>query len=310
MSYKVTYRLRNGKNDFIGAKDKSDVDEKVKELKASDHEIIDIEILKAKVYVKNPSDAPPGMKVEEGKRGGHYYESDQIEQYKKPKLKIPEVNVVSEDSDEMLYLLRFFEEEKITPKAPLSIDYINGIIKKHNINTGGAIINLLPCIVGSAFAFVLCHDPNNIYISAKDEQTTINWINDLKGVLQNERYSVDELNFNVEDKDASMIIHETGHTKVHKFVNLKDIKTQKEMEQIEYEKFKEYADYLIFHYGVGIDNIYEKLDEILAEDYRQLIGGTQSNIPNRYLYPVDTKNSKYFKYKEQRLNILRKMGVF
>jgi phage head maturation protease len=32
-------------------------------------------IQKAKVYIKNPSEAPSGVKVQEGKRGGHYYES-------------------------------------------------------------------------------------------------------------------------------------------------------------------------------------------------------------------------------------------
>lgn len=37
-------------------------------------------ILKAKVYVKNPSDVPQGVKLEEGERGGHYYESGQTSQ--------------------------------------------------------------------------------------------------------------------------------------------------------------------------------------------------------------------------------------
>jgi len=36
-------------------------------------------IHKAKVYVKNPSDTPQGVKLQEGKRGGHYYESGQQE---------------------------------------------------------------------------------------------------------------------------------------------------------------------------------------------------------------------------------------
>jgi len=31
-------------------------------------------IHKAKVYVKNPSDAPKGVKIEECPQGGHYYE--------------------------------------------------------------------------------------------------------------------------------------------------------------------------------------------------------------------------------------------
>lgn len=34
-------------------------------------------IQKAKVYVKNPQDVPPGFKVERGKRGGYYYESSE-----------------------------------------------------------------------------------------------------------------------------------------------------------------------------------------------------------------------------------------
>ena len=36
-------------------------------------------IQKAKVYVKNPDQAPPGVKLQTGKRGGQYYLSDDIE---------------------------------------------------------------------------------------------------------------------------------------------------------------------------------------------------------------------------------------
>jgi hypothetical protein len=44
-------------------------------------------IQKAKVYVKNPSDAPQGVKVEQGPEGGHYYESDADSSINKPKSK-------------------------------------------------------------------------------------------------------------------------------------------------------------------------------------------------------------------------------
>lgn len=37
-------------------------------------------IYKAKVYIKNPSEAPQGSKVERGKRGGHYYESTSMQE--------------------------------------------------------------------------------------------------------------------------------------------------------------------------------------------------------------------------------------
>lgn len=36
---------------------------------------IDTNVYKAKVYVKTPQDAPPGVKLEQGPKGGHYYES-------------------------------------------------------------------------------------------------------------------------------------------------------------------------------------------------------------------------------------------
>ncbi len=75
--YRVTYRDKSGKKDFIGAHDKSEVDEKVKELESHGHKVLDIDILKAKVYVKNPSEVPQGTKVNRGERGGLYYESEE-----------------------------------------------------------------------------------------------------------------------------------------------------------------------------------------------------------------------------------------
>jgi len=85
-SYRVTYQDKKGKKDFVGAHDKNEVDEKVRELENHGHKVLDIDILKAKVYVKNPSDAPSNVKVQEGERGGHYYESGQTSQENEPKV--------------------------------------------------------------------------------------------------------------------------------------------------------------------------------------------------------------------------------
>jgi len=62
-------------------------------------------IQKAKVYVKNPSEAPVGVKLERGKRGGHYYESSQVK--------------TNEDRDNFLYYLKY--------------NYVNDFDKKNKI---------------------------------------------------------------------------------------------------------------------------------------------------------------------------------
>jgi hypothetical protein len=73
-SYRVTYQDKQGKKDFVGAKDKAESDDKVKELEQFGHKIVDVDNLKSKIYIKNPSDAPKGVKVKVGEHGGHYYE--------------------------------------------------------------------------------------------------------------------------------------------------------------------------------------------------------------------------------------------
>jgi len=264
-------------------------------------------ILKAKVYVKNPADAPQGVKLQEGRRGGQYYMSDDIERSKPVTQNIKTINI---DSPEFLKIMPMMDDEDIKEATPISSVYIKKLVKDRKIDLSGATLNLLPLNMSDAFAFVGPNDPTNIYLPATDDFEINKWNNETKQALLAASYSEDELDFGVDDKRATTIIHEVGHTKVHKFINLKDIKTLQDFQKTEFEKFKEYVSYLSTHYGTHFSLVYEKLDEILAEDYRQLIGGSQAKIPNRYLFPVDTVNSENYRYKEGRLNILRKMGVF
>jgi len=268
-------------------------------------------IKKAKVYVKNPAEAPPGAKLQEGKRGGQYYISDDMERSKPAAQQVKNrVETIFVDSQKFLNVMLMMGDDEYTSTAPTSIEYINGLIKKHNIDLGGVTLNLLPLNISNAFAFVSSNDPTNIYLPATSEHEYAEWVDELKDILKEANYTPEELSFITEDKRAVTIIHEVGHTKVHKFINFKDIKTQLEFQKIEYEKFKKYAQYVQMHYGVSLNAMYESLDEILAEDYRQIVGGSQAKIPNRYLYPTDTITSDRYKYKEGRLNILREMGVF
>jgi len=267
-------------------------------------------IKKAKVYVKNPAEAPPGVKLQEGKRGGQYYMSDDIERSKPTASKTQNIKTINIDSPEFLKIMPMMDDEDIKKATPISSVYIEKLIKDRKIDLSGATLNLLPLNMLDAFAFVSSRDPTNIYLPAADDFEINKWNNETKEALLAASYSEDELDFGIEDKRATTIIHEVGHTKVHKFINLKDIKNQEDFQQIEFNKFIEYATYLHDHYGTDFNLVHEKLDEILAEDYRQLIGGSQAKIPNRYLFPVDTINSANYKYKEGRLNILRKMGVF
>ena len=268
-------------------------------------------IRKAKVYIKNPADAPPGVKLQEGKRGGQYYMSDDMER-SKPKVQQVKnrVETLSVDSRKFLNIMLLMSDDEYFSAEPISAEYINALIKKHNIDLGGATLNLLPLNMPDAFAFVAANDPTNIYLPSTSAFEYSKWVHEVKDVLKDVNYTNEELSFTAEDKRATTIVHEVGHTKVHKFINLKDIPTTDEFKRIEYDRFKEYAQYLQTYYGVNFSAMYQNLDEILAEDYRQIIGGSQAKIPNRYLYPTDTITSDRYKHKEKRLNILRKMGVF
>lgn len=273
-------------------------------------------IHKAKVYVKNPADTPPGVKLQEGKRGGKYYMSDDMERSKpaaqqvETKPAAQQVETISVDSQKFLSVMLVMRDDKYISAKPISADYINGLIKRHNIDLGGATLNLLPLNLSHAFAFVLSNNPTNIYLSATSEREYTEWVHELKDILKTVNYTDEELNLTVEDKWATTIIHEVGHTKVHRFINLKSLQSQDEFRKTVYDKFKKYAQYVQICYGASLNAVYESLDEMLAEDYRQIVGGSQAKIPNRYLYPTDTITSDRYKYKEGRLNILREMGVF
>lgn len=266
-------------------------------------------ILKAKVYVKNPSDAPEKVKLQRGKRGGQYYLSDDIETYKPKEFKI---KTIQRDSKEYKNVMDNMEDDEFYPHSitQTDIDELSNVIKSHNIDLSNVSINLLPFSMPSAFAFVIPDDPANIYIPHTNKQEYDNWMNDYRSILAAEKYSDDELDFNLKDRIAATIVHEVGHTKVHKFINLASMKTDDEFRDKEYSIFAEYVEYLHVHYGIGYEIIKTKLDEMLAEDYRLFVGGRQIKITNRYLYPTETRNSSAYKYQQGRLDILKKMGVF
>jgi len=318
-SYRVTYQDKKGKKDFVGAHDKNEVDEKVRELENHGHKVLDIDILKAKVYVKNPSDAPPNVKLQEGERGGHYYESSR--QSKSPTNKLetnnnevnsnPEknkkkINVIDTNSDvfyEISDILKVSEANEILTK-----EYVENLVKENNINLNDVSINILQFDV-PVFGFTYPVNPNEIYLPSTQNKFIKEWISDLKFLLISARYDNNEIdNISINDKRVGTIIHEIGHTKVNKYLDLTHMSSMSELRQEEYKKFSEYVKYVSDHYKMA--DVYSYLDEMLAEDYRQLIGGNQSKIPNRYFYKWDTIHNENYKYKEGRLNILRKMGVF
>lgn len=327
-SYRVTYLSRDGKKeDFIGAKDKNEVDEKVKELKDHGHKVLDIDILKAKVYVKNPGDAPQGMKLQEGERGGHYYETQLSSQNLENLQNDQDNKKINEKDSEKVKLLYANSEEikKISNlieissvKSPLTKEYINNIIKKNNININDVSINILQFDIKDAFAFTLPINYNIIYLASTPDEKINTWLSNNQFALIAAGYDVNELkDINVDVKRIASIVHEIGHTKVNKKIYSTNMKYISELRDKEKEIFYEYFKYIFNNYPIGGDTtwlrenaIESQLDEMLAEDYRQIVGGNQAKIPNRYFYKWDTIHNENYKYKEGRLNILRKMGVF
>lgn len=269
-------------------------------------------ILKAKVYVKNPADAPSSVKLQTGKRGGQYYLSDDIEEYKAPKQesKKPNIKIITEDSDQFIHIMEYMDDEEMIPSSPTPSEKIEKLIQDYNIDLSGRSINLLPFNMPGAFAFVLANNSDNIYLPATNDEELNNWIHDFKTILTANGYNENELQFNIDDKKTCTIIHEIGHTKVHKFINLASIDKEEEFREKEFTVFHEYVQYVHRNYNVALGVIYRKLDEMLAEDYRQIVGGNQAKIVGRYLFSSDTVNSPNYKYKQGRLDILKKMEVF
>ncbi len=312
-SYRVTYQSKDGKKDFIGAKDKNEVDEKVKELKNHNHNILNIELLKAKVYVKNPEDAPSNVKVQEGKRGGHYYESsqedNQQERENKPQEFVNNIKTLDKNSDEITDLVNLLGHQfQFESSKPLDVNYIKNILEKNNIQNTN--ITILPFNIKEVFGFVRPKQ-TNIYLSSTDNKNITIWINQQKDLLKKVGYDDNELkDINVDNKMAGTIIHEMGHIKVNKAIHIEECNLISDRNLREQRMFHEYIKYIHKFYNIDTLEIFRVLDELLAEEYRQLVAGEQAQLPNRYLYRADTIHSAQYKFKKGRLDILRKMGVF
>lgn len=292
---------------------------------------MDNKIIKVKVYVKNPSEAPAGVKLQEGKRGGHFYESK-----KEPKMsyedlenlhddtpqedgfteKTPKkLKIISRDSTEYLKLIDTIGEilqvssydiEQPTP------EYMSNLIRTNNINIpDGISVYVLPCNMLDAFAFVVPNIPDIVYLVATPDDEINKWLETLKFDLMRSGYDEEELkDITVDTKRAASIVHEIGHLKVHKAIHAENLEYTKQLQSREMEYFKPYVEFVIRTYNISAMVVINYLDEMLAEDYRQIIGGNQTALPNRYFYPWDTVNSDNYKYKQERLDILKKIGVF
>jgi len=79
-------------------------------------------IQKAKVYVKNPAEAPPGAKLQEGKHGGHYYETE-ASQTKPEAPKENQSDIIEPQK------IQTYDELKATPYYKGSTEIYNDITK-------------------------------------------------------------------------------------------------------------------------------------------------------------------------------------
>lgn len=221
----------------------------------------------------------------------------------KPRKKI---KILTKDSKEFKYLINTvdlnvlkissYDVEQLTP------EYLSNIIRNNNIKIpDGVSIYILPVNMKDCFGFILPNEPDIVYLVSTPDEEIYEWIYDVQIDLKNDGYDDNEIkDITIDNKRASTIIHEIGHCKVDKFIGNDKIS----------DKFKPYIIYLHQYYVSDYGILLKELEEILAEDYRQIAGGPQSSIPNRYLYPFDTIHSQMYKHKEERLNILRKLGVF
>jgi len=98
-------------------------------------------IHKAKVYVKNPSDAPSGVKVEEGPQGGYYYESGQQHIESEPQREIgskeylPKLNQYIENNlktSEGIQKLKSLNLENTLEGIKLNTNFANLMIEDQN----------------------------------------------------------------------------------------------------------------------------------------------------------------------------------
>lgn len=268
-----------------------------------------------KVYVKNPQDAPSGAKIQEGKRGGHYYESSGYKDnlvYDDEKSN-DNIIILTEDlfdNQIRTTLSNFMSEGKVIKVNPPSEDEIRkqieiaGLPKEINV-----IVIPYYCEAANAFNYV---GGNDIYLLCGTPQTDKKLLESDIKILSDVGY--DTKTFTWENRRVGTIIHENGHIRTWRRAGIKFNDTHWETKM--HLKYSEYEEYILKYFKdknnyINSYVLNKSLDagvlsELIAEDFRLAWGGKASIIPHSYFYEEDLQ---YSKFRENRHHILRKLGL-
>lgn len=265
-----------------------------------------VNVFKAKVYIKTPSEAPQGVKVEEGKRGGHYYESS--ESSKQSETKPEEIDnieiIIGEIKEEHILdsLETFAEEGNIEALPPPTKEEVQYWIKESKIPKDRKIV-VIPYFSETVNAY--CHLGGNIiYLMSNNAELDKEVLEETRAECFKVGYDI--TNMTLENRRVGTLSHEEGHIRTYEMSGITE-NSEKDEERLHYT-FQKYEETIMEHFKKDIDTIFdfEVLLELIAEDFRIGHGGKGASFPHRYFYIDDIQNPQF---KQDRANILKKMGM-
>ncbi len=298
------------------SKPDSSWNEQIKQLwRNKDREYKTIIVHKAKVYVKTPSEAPPNVKLQEGKRGGHYYESQEstLNNTKSPNKVSNVSNSESGDNIEIITgdikdehildsLETFSKEGSIEAVPPPTKEEVQYWIKESGIPKDRKVV-VIPFFSETVNGYNYMGE-DTIYLMSNNLELDKEILEETRAELFKVGYNIEDCTF--ENRRIGTLTHEEGHIQTYKKAGI-TASSKKDAERLHYT-FNEYEELIMKHFEKDQDMIfdYEVLLELIAEDFRISHGGKAGAFAHRYFYIDDKKDQSF---QEKRLNILRKMGM-
>lgn len=220
-------------------------------------------------------------------------------------MKYNNINIIRNEitDEDILNSLEEFDDESGIELIELpSDDEIYEQIEMSGIDKNRKII-VIPYFCKNANAFTYIGE-DTIYLLGSTPEKDEDVMKELIDKLTSCGYDTKE--FTWKNRRIGTIIHEEGHIKTYKISDIKNINDDSIIKlQSIFIDYQNYVfKYLKFEHKEHLE--IGGLLEIIAEDFRIAWGGKASIFPHKYFYNLDIRNPKF---KENRLNLLRKVGL-
>jgi hypothetical protein len=196
----------------------------------------------------------------------------------------------------------FAEEGEIEALSPPTQEEMENLINISGIDKNIKVV-AVPYWSETVNAWTYMGD-DVIYLMSNTEKLDKKVLDETRAECFKAGYDIKDMS--LENRKIGTIIHEFSHIKTYHKAGITTT-SEKDFDRLHFT-FREYEEYIMKHFEKDQDTIFdgEVLLELIAEDGRINHNGRGNEFPHRYFYIEDIKNPQF---KEERANILRKMGM-